>query len=283
MTTDALWLHGALLPRATARLDPLAHGHLYGAGLYDTILLRHGVPVALDRHLLRLTRGAARLGLTAPDKDEVQRALAALSAAHGLHDGRLRITLSAGPSPNVHPAAPQENTVLITLAPLAPGKASAALTLTPFRRNEHSPLAGLKHTSCAENLLAQRAALTAGADEALFLNTAGQLCEGAFSNIFLITAGTVLTPPLESGCLPGITREIILELCAAHAIPCSPAPLPASGILTAGELFLTSSLRGVQPVHRLDDYPFPAPGPLTARLAALYAAWLERTTRSAPP
>ena len=262
--TEAVWLNGTLLPSAEARLDPLAHGFLFGAGVYDSLRLRGGAPVALDRHLRRLADGAARLGLTAPDEVIVRRAVEELSAAHGLTEARIRITLAAGVA--------DETISLITLAPLLPVKASIALTLTRWRRNEHSPLAGIKFTACAENLLAQRAALAAGFDEALFLNTAGQLCEGAFSNVFLVSGGLVLTPPLASGCLPGITREIVLELCAAHGIQYSEQTLTADDAVMAEELFVTSSLRGVQPVHRLDAVTFPAPGPVTQRLAALLAA-----------
>ena len=262
--TEAVWLNGALLPRSEARLDPLAHGFLFGAGVYDSLRLRGSVPVALGRHLRRLTDGAARLELIAPDEATVRRAVQELSAAHGLTEARIRITLAAGVA--------DETISLITLAPLSPVKASIALTLTPWRRNEHSPLAGIKFTACAENLLAQRAALAAGGDEAVFRNTAGHLCETAFANLFLVSSGKVLTPPLTSGCLPGITREIVLELCTAHGIPFSEQTLTADDAVTAEEMIVTSSLRGVQPVHRLDAVTFPAPGPVTQRLAALLAA-----------
>jgi branched-chain amino acid aminotransferase len=219
--TDAVWLNGVLTPRAAARLDPLAHGFLYGAGVYDSFPLRRGIPIALERHLNRLSLGAARLGLAAPLENTVRAAIQNLSAALALDEGRARITLAAGSSPNVYPGSPEETVTLITLAPVSPPKASAAVTVTRYRRNQHSPLAGIKHTACAENLLAQREALAAGFDEALFVNTGGQLCEGAFSNVFLVRDGQVLTPPLTSGCLAGVTREVVLELATAHGISCA--------------------------------------------------------------
>jgi len=275
--TEAVWINGMLVPRSEARLDPLAHGYLYGAGVYDSLLLHRGVPVALDRHLARLHAGAQRLGLPALDRTTAVRAISELSAAHGMDDARLRITLGAGPSPNVQPVA-EGNITLITIAPLPRVKPSIAMTLTSWRRNEFSPLAGIKFTACAENLLAQRAAIAAGFDEALFLNTAGQLCEGAFSNIFLVKKGRVITPPLAGGCLPGVTREVVLELCEARGIPCSEEEICGRDVLPAEEMFTTSSIRGVQPVHRLDDHCFPSPGPVTKRLAALYLAWLENAS-----
>ena len=276
--TDAVWLQGTLLPRSLAHLDPLAHGFLHGLGIYDSLPLRHGTPVALSRHLRRLSDGAARLLLPAPAEETVRAAIQELSIAHQLTEGRIRITLAAGPSASMQPGPSAENITLITLTPLTPVKASAALTITPFRRNEHSPLAGIKFTACADNILAQRAALAAGYDEAVFLNTAGALCEGAFSNLFLVRHGTVLTPALPGGCLPGVTRETVLALCTAHGIPCAESTLTAEDAARADELFLTSSLRGLQPAHRLDGQELSAPGPVTRRLAALHAAWLDSST-----
>ena len=258
-------MNGALVPQSAARLDPLAQGFLMGLGVYDTLLVRAGNPVFLTKHLRRLAGGAARLGLPAPDAGIVESAISALTAANGLTEGRLRITLGAGP-------AADKNITLITLAALTPEKASAALTITPFRRNEHSPLAGIKFTACAENVLARRDALAAGFDEALFLNTAGDLCEGAFSNLFLVSAARVFTPPLTSGCLPGVTREVVLELCAAHGIPAEEATPGAALLRDAEEIFVTSSIRGIQPVHRLDDRLLAAPGNVTALLMSHYQA-----------
>ena len=265
MTDPAVWLNGALVPQSAARLDPLAQAFLTGLGVYDTLLLRAGHPVFLTKHLRRLADGAARLDLPVPEAAVVESAIAALVSAHGLTEGRVRITLGAGPSPPDRPAA-DENITLITLARLSPVKVSAALTITPFRRNEHSPLAGIKYTACAENVLAQRAAIAAGFDEALFLNTSGDVCEGAFSNVFLVCTGRVLTPPLTSGCLPGVMREVVLETCAARGIPAEEKPLAAASLREADEIFVTSSIRGIQPVHRLDGRMLAAPGRITAAL-----------------
>jgi len=267
MMNEPVWLNGAILPRSEARLDPLAQGLLFGAGVYDTLLLRHGAPVQLEEHLARLAHGAARLGLTAPSAAVVLGALAKLTAARPLTEARLRITLAAGPS-----GVSDGDITLITLTPLTPAKPSAALTITPWRRNENSPLAGMKATACAENLLAQRAARAAGFDEALFLNTAGELCEAAFANIFLVRQGRVLTPPLTSGCLPGVMRKTVLTLCQAGGIPAAETVLTPEDALHADELFVTSSLRGLQPVHRLDAAVFSVPGPITQNLQLLQRA-----------
>jgi branched-chain amino acid aminotransferase len=165
---------------------------------------------------------------------------------------------------------------LVTATPVVASKPNSIVLTSSWRRNECSPLAGIKFTSCAENVLAQRAAIAAGADEAIFLNTRGHLCEGAFSNVFVVQSGTVLTPPLSSGCLPGVTREVVLELCQKRGIPCReevlPCPAPDS---EPDEVFLTSSIRGIQPISSWDGRCLPAPGGVTGILTAHYAAWLE--------
>ena len=275
MTTDSpVWLNGSLLPKSAAMVDPSSQGFLCGMGVYDSLLLLHGVPVAFERHLCRLADGAGRLQLPPPDSTVIREAVEALAQALGLTNGRVRITLAAGPSDTVNPGLARGNMTLVTLVPLTPVKPAAALTLTPFRRNEHSPLAGIKYTACAENFLAQRASLAGGFDEALFLNTSGNVCEGAFSNVFIVAGNRILTPSLASGCLPGVTREIVLELCAQHGIPAGEMTLPAPATGEADEIFLTSSIRGIQPVSRLDVRPFPAPGELVCKLMAHYEQFL---------
>jgi branched-chain amino acid aminotransferase len=262
-----VWLNGRLIPAAEAVVNVAAPALLCGMGVYDTLLLRRGTPLAFGQHLARLAQGAQRLALPAPDEPSLRAAIVALAEANRLADARVRITLGAG--------AEEQPLALVTLTPLAPAKSAAALTLTPFRRNEHSPLAGIKYTACAENYLAQRAAQAAGFDEALFLNTAGHLCEGAFSNVFLAAAGRVLTPRLESGCLPGITRRIVLDLCAADGLAAAETDIVPGALETADEVFLTSSLRGVQPASRVGARRLPAPGPLTEKIMARYAAWMD--------
>lgn len=278
MTNGFVWLNGQLLPRQQAQVDALSQGFLYGAGIYDSLLLRHGAPVAFGKHLSRLTDGSRRLNLPPPDGNVLRAAIHALGTANGLTEARIRITLAAGASATIHSGPADEVITLLTAATLSAPKASAALMTTPFRRNEFSPLSGVKYTACAETLIAQRAALAGGCDEALFLNTSGKLCEGAFSNVFLVHHGIVLTPPLSSGCLAGVTRAVVLELCGAHSIPSREEDLLAPALDTADEVFLTSSIRGIQAVHAVNARTFPSPGALTQTLIAHYAAWLEAET-----
>ena len=137
-----------------------------------------------------------------------------------------------------------------------------------WTRNENAALVGLKTTSYAENVLALKAAQEQGCSEALFLNTAGFLCEGTGSNIFVVIDGTLVTPPLSSGCLAGITREIVLEL--VEVVERDVHPSEFSSI---SEAFLSSSTRDVVPVARIDDFELPnVPGLITSEVMVAFAA-----------
>jgi branched-subunit amino acid aminotransferase/4-amino-4-deoxychorismate lyase len=141
--------------------------------------------------------------------------------------------------------------------------------MSPWRRNEHSPLAGLKCASYAENLFALQHARESGFDEILFLNTAGDLCEAATSNVFLVHHDCVITPPLSSGCLPGVTRAVAMELAVSMGIRCKEQTITLDQLIAANELFLTSSTKGVVAITRLQDRVIHE-GSLTA---SLRSAW----------
>ena len=133
-------------------------------------------------------------------------------------------------------------------------------------------MAGIKTTSYAENVKALAFAKARGATEAIFATTTDLLCEGTGSNVFVGIGGRLLTPPLSSGCLAGVTRDLVLEVTDAVE-----EDIPMAAFLAADEVFLTSTGRDVQPVHQVDDRRLPAPGPLTAAAAAAFRA-LAATT-----
>jgi branched-subunit amino acid aminotransferase/4-amino-4-deoxychorismate lyase len=137
------------------------------------------------------------------------------------------------------------------------------LVTADFPRNERSPLSGIKCASYAENLIALDQARRAGADEALFFNTRGELCEAATANVFLVRDGNVLTPPLSSGCLPGTMRARVMARIAVKE-----QPLTAADLAAAEEVFVTSATRGVVPVVKWDGRVLQA-GPVAAEVAQL--------------
>lgn len=264
-------MNGALLDEDAATVSAFDHGVTVGDGVFETIKVMGGTPFALSRHLDRLTRSAAGLGLPLPETPLLRRAVGdVLEAEPDLADARLRITLTGGPAPlGSHRDGGGRPTLLVAIAPLAGWPATAEVVTTPWTRNERAPTVGLKTTSYADNVVALQYARDRGAGEAIFGNTRDRLCEGTGSNVFVVLGGALLTPPLAAGCLAGVTRDLVLEWLPDAA----EEDLPMSSLHDAEEAFLTSSTRDLQPIGRVDGRPLPAaPGPVTARAMAVFAA-----------
>ena len=264
-----VWLNGALVDSSDASVPVFDHGLTVGDGVFETLRTEGGVPFAMRRHLARLHRSLTGLGLelTRSD-DELREAMTTVAAAVGGR-AKVRLTVTGGPGPLGSSREPGSVTVYVAGAPLEPWPRTGAAVTVPWRRNEHSAVAGLKTTSYAENVVALDRAHAAGASEAIFANTAGDLCEGTGSNVFVVHDGVVRTPPLSSGCLAGVTRELLLAHAAERIVE---ERVSMEQLATADEVFLTSSTRDVQGLHRLDGRDLDAPGPVTCRMEAAFAA-----------
>ncbi|MFI1941337.1 aminotransferase class IV [Streptomyces purpureus] len=261
-----LWVNGGLHDADAARVSVLDHGLTVGDGVFETVKAVRGETFALTRHLDRLTRSARGLGLPDPDLDEVRRACAAVVEANPMELGRLRITYTGGISPLGSERGDTGPTLVVALGETSRRPDSTAVITVPWTRNERGALTGLKTTSYGENVVALARAREHGASEALFANTAGQLCEGTGSNVFVVLDGQIHTPPLASGCLAGITRALTIDWTGAQE-----SELPMDVLDRAEEVFLTSTLRDVQAVHRVDGRELPgAPGPVTAKAMRIY-------------
>ncbi len=268
----AVWVDGAVVDVATASVSAFDHGLTVGDGVFETLRVYDGTPFALRRHLERLATSAAGLGLQVPDPAVVTGAIHDVVAAAGLADARLRVTLTGGPAPLGSGRGSAGSTLVVAVAVLEPFPPTADVVVVPWPRNERGALSGLKTTSYAENVVALARAAAAGAGEAIFGNTVGRLCEGTGTNVFVGVGGRLLTPPLSSGCLAGVTRAVVLEVVEVEEVD-----LPLGALAEADEAFLTSTTREVQPIGLVDGDPLPAaPGPLTAAAAAAFADLLRR-------
>jgi branched-chain amino acid aminotransferase len=277
LTGPPLWVNDRLVSAPDAAVSVFDHGLTVGDGVFETLQIITAadgtrVPFARRRHLERLARSAAGLGLGLPDRELLERAIDETVAADPAA-GRLRITVTGGVGPLGSDRGTAPATLVVATAPLPVRTATASVATVAWRRNEHSAVAGLKTTSYAENVVALADAAARGASEAIFANTAGELCEGTGSNVFVVVDGTLCTPPLSSGCLAGITRELVCEISEVDE-----RALPLSALAHGDEAFLTSSTRDVQPIHTVDGVALPAaPGPITQRVAAAFSALLAST------
>jgi len=276
---EIIYLNGQLIPRSKTKLSPFDHGFLYGYGLFETMRAYQGHIFRLDRHLTRLRHSAESIGLvnrlTAFD---LEAACTKSLEVNKLKDARLRLTVSAGEGDMTpDPSTCSSPTVLITarnLVPLPPGKYESGFkaALSSLHRNSQSPLSRLKSTCYMENILARMAARAAGCDEAILLNEQGYLAEGSTTNIFLASNGELITPSLESGVLPGITREAVLEIAQAANIKTLERQVELKELIEAEEAFITNSILELMPLTWFEGKPIGTgkPGQLTRKLIASY-------------
>jgi branched-chain amino acid aminotransferase len=264
------WVNGDLLtdpdaPAVAAR----DHGVTVGDGVFEVIKVVDGRPFAVDLHLDRLCRSARGLGLPEPDLGAVRRGMAAVLAGDPLTLGRVRVTWTGGLSPLGSDRGDGPSSLVVIAAPMDPWPDTAAVCTVPWPRNERGALAGLKTTSYGENVRALASARDRSCSEAVFANLRGHLCEGTGTNVFYVVDGELRTPSLESGCLAGITRALVLDWYGATEVD---EPIE---VLTeqASEIFLSSTTRDVQAIHRWNDRQLAAPGPVTTEVRK---TWHER-------
>jgi branched-chain amino acid aminotransferase len=264
----AVWINGELLPDNEAKVSVFDHGLVVGDGVFETVKVAHGQPFALSRHLDRLARSAAGLGLPEPDLDQIRAGAEAVAATAGdLPLARMRITVTGGMAPLGSERGSGPGTAIVALAGQKAAAPAVDVVVVPWPRNELGALAGLKTTSYADNVRALAYAADHGGSEAIFANMAENLCEGTGTNIFVASGGRLITPPLASGCLAGITRALVLEWVGA-----SEEDLPVSELANVDEAFLTGTTRDVQPIEHVNGLKLAAaPGPITRKAAEVFA------------
>jgi branched-chain amino acid aminotransferase len=262
-----IWLNGRLYddPRE-ATVTGTDHGLLVGDGVFETLKVTEQGAFAVRRHLNRMSRSAAALGLPAPDQALIREAIDAVLEGRDFARGKLRITYTGGRGPLGSEAAYGPPTLIVALTPAIAAPPLTSIVTAPWTRNERGALTGVKSTSYAENVRGLGYAAERGASEAIFLNTVGHVCEGTGTNIFLVFGDTIVTPPLSSGPLAGITRELIMKWSSVEE-----RVLTLEEAKRADEVFITSSMRDIQGVERWDDLIFSPMRPITDALAATFA------------
>lgn len=278
-----VYLNGRYVQAERAKVSAFDRGFSYGDGLFETIRAYAGWVFALDRHLERLKKGADQIGIPFQgNMGEWRRVMGELLRRNRLQaaDASLRLTVTRGSDvlgsllPSDEPPSP---TLLLVARPLDVGLAERQQVgigaATVRWGNPFNPLQ-IKSLDYLYNMLAMAQAKRARAAEALFVGVDGCIIEGATSNVFSISQGILATPPESAGLLPGITREVVIELAKREGLSVHEAPVPLDALLSGDEAFLTGSLKEITPLIVCDGGKIGtgSPGPVTRHLQKCYRA-----------
>lgn len=260
LPSRAVWIDGRIVRGADAVLSVFDRGARDGGAIFETLRTYGGSPFAWELHMERLVLGAAELGFPVPPAPATLReAVAELLAAESLADAAVRITVTrgiAGGRPTVAGAWIDAEPIGGRLwAGTRRGAGTAIVSHLPFAPGWTGRY---KTTSRMAWDLAREQARAAGVDETLLATRDGFVLEGAASNVFAVISGEVVTPPLDADVLPGITRRLVLERCAALGVPASERPLPLAALRDAEEAFVTNSLQEVLPLAAIDGRALPS-------------------------
>jgi branched-chain amino acid aminotransferase len=283
------YVDGKWTPAEEARISVLDHGLLYGDGVFEGIRVYAGRPFLLEEHLDRLEASARAIVLDLPaERGEIAALCLEAAERAGLDEGYLRLVVTRGTgalgvSPHTCPRA----SLIVIAAPLKlyppeRYRDGVRLVTSSLRRSSHDALPPqIKSLNYLTSVLASIEARRQGADEAVLLNAQGLIAECTADNLFLVSRGRVLTPAVASGALAGITRALVVQLLTAQGIECAEAALTPADAWTADELFLTGTGAEIVPVCEIDGRPLPAERPVTERVRAAFAVYVEASARAA--
>jgi len=285
------------VPLKEARVSVLDHGFLYGDGIYETMRVYEGVVFMIEEHIRRLEHSAFHIGLNLPKSpDEIKVSIYETLEANGLKDAYLRLTVSRGAGPiGLDPSLCPNPTYFILAEDLKPYPRrfydeGISAVITKTRRNLKEAInPRIKSLNFLNNILAKIEAIKARADEALMLNHMGHLAEGTVSNIFFVKREnghrSLCTPSLDCGILEGITRNIVIELARRNDMKLIEGEFTPEDLLSAEEVFLTSTIMEVMPVGKVDEVRYRV-GEVTKLLGAEYgkevAAYVSETKAAGP-
>ena len=281
-----VFLNGQMVDEPNAHVSIHDAGLMHGVGLFETMRSYQGVVFRLADHLDRLFRSAETLGIEIDhNRAEIAEAVEDLLDANSLTEARIRLTVTRGSLAQLDADQPPKSTLILTAAkqesyPEEYYKKGMTVIISRYKQNPDDPLSGHKTLSFFSRMLALQEAQQKQAGEALMFTTTNRLAEGAISNVFLVKAGELLTPPLETPVLPGITRQVTLELAQGAEIEIEERELLIKDVLEADEIFLTNAIMGLMPVCRLEKHTIgnEKPGPVYQKLHDAYRQTIERET-----
>jgi branched-chain amino acid aminotransferase len=286
MAEGAVWMDGVLQPAQQARVSVFDRGFLYGDSAFEVMRTYAKRAFREHAHISRLRRSCERLLITLPLADrQLSEIIASTIAASQLPECYVRVMVTRGVGPmNIDLAQATEPSVLVfalTLNPLAANVYADGIAVgfsRAARATDGTRAVGAKTSNYLGSVLALHEVKQLGCQEALILGPSGEVIEGATSNVFVVRAGELLTPPVEAGILAGITRQTVLELATTLSLSVRETPLHPSDLYRADEVFITSTVREVVPVVRVDDKSISdgRPGPITLRVLAAYRAETAR-------
>jgi branched-chain amino acid aminotransferase len=289
-------VNGRLFDEQHAVISVFDHGFLYGEGVYETLRTYNGEPFLFDRHMRRFRASAGMLALPVPiTNDEIAERFAETVRAAGLgtpgqREAYIRILLTRGVGDlSYDPAATPTPSVVVIVKPHADPPPEAfergvTVALVPVVRNHPGSVnPQIKSNNLLNSALAMQDAVRRGAFEGLMRNYRGELAEFSTANIFIVRHGAALTPPLDAGVLPGITREFLFEVGAEAGIPVREQTLRDADLFGADEAFLSSTTREIVPIVRVDDRVIAGgqPGPITRDLIGRYRRKAHEMTLAA--
>lgn len=265
MSARYVYLNGRIVEAEQASIGVFDRGLLQGDGLYETIRVSNSRPQRFDAHMSRLRSGAAALRMpeNVLEIDYVA-VISDLLAANGLTDARVRITITRGEAKEPNQVRPHTSTelsmldggpatVIVTAVSLPPPSIEPIrIVISSFRRDEKSPLCSVKSTNCLPSILAREDALRRGADDAIFLNTQGNVAEATSANVFFVCGSRLITPSLDQGILPGTARGAVLEFAPSLGLEPVESAVTPDMLEGADEVFLTSAIKLVRPVAEID-------------------------------
>jgi branched-chain amino acid aminotransferase len=288
-----IYVNGTIAPAGQAVVPVLDHGFLYGEGVYETLRTYRRRPFLFDRHMARLRKSAGMMALDVPltDREFLDRVERTMAAHEGFDEAYIRILLTRGVGELTYSLAACPTPTLVIIVKPLPVQPARTFTdgirvaLVSIRRNHPDALnPAIKSNNLLNNALAMQEAYRSGAEEALMQNQAGEIVECSQSNVFAVRGGRALTPPLDAGLLPGITREFVLEIMQELGIGGGEQRLTPADFSSADEAFITGTTREITPVVAIDGRPVGAgvPGPVTRRLLARFRERADEIARTPP-